>query len=140
MLDLLLENVWWLAITSTIISAIIAVIVVLVLMKLPEDHFIAEGQPEPAGHPRAHLAGVLLKNLLGGAILVIGAIMAIPFVPGPGLLLIVVGLSLTNLPGKRRFQLWILRTTLAINAINWLRSLGGRPRFRMPTLVSTVRA
>ena len=76
---------------------------VAVLLGLPEDHFTRTKRS------RAHLVLVVLKNLLGVVLIVIGVALSVPGVPGQGLLTIFAGLLLLDIPGKRRFELAVLR-------------------------------
>ena len=70
------------------------------------------------------------KNLLGAMLIVVGAILALPGVPGQGLLTILVGLILLDLPGKRRLERRIIGRPSVLRAINRLRK-----KFRHPPLV-----
>jgi hypothetical protein len=49
----------------------------------------------------------VLRNVIGYALIALGIVLSIPFVPGQGLLTILVGLSLADWPGKRRFFRWL---------------------------------
>lgn len=55
-------------------------------------------------HPVLRLTARTGKNLLGAMLVVVGMIMALPGVPGPGVLTILVGLTFLDLPGKRRLD------------------------------------
>jgi|ERR1700693_1110987 hypothetical protein len=100
---------------------------------MPADYF----QAGPAGPPawwRRHRvllgAGLLLKNSVGALFVVAGAVMALPLVPGPGLLFMLLGFSVLDFPGKRRVE----RRLLEVRSV--LRSLNGiRARFKRPPLV-----
>ena len=57
-------------------------------------------------------------------------VMALPLVPGPGLLFMLLGFSVLDFPGKRAVE----RRLLAVGTV--MRSLNGiRARFRRPPLV-----
>jgi hypothetical protein len=60
---------------------------------------------------------------------VLGVIMSWPGVPGQGFLVILIGLTLADFPGKRRMELWLLRQPSLLRAINSLRA-----RFHKPAL------
>lgn len=127
------EHAWWFAALSIGLGVVSALVGFAILIRLPEDHFLrAEDVPaEPARSP-IRLLLIILKNLLGIGIILAGGIMALPLVPGPGLILVVIGLSLTNFPGKQRLQLKLLHAPLALEAVNWMRAKAGRPPLRLP--------
>ncbi len=125
---------WWLAILSSILSIAVGAIGLWLLVRLPEDHFLRSGEdPAPPGrHPALHLALMILKNLIGGMIVLLGALMSLPLVPGPGIVMLILGLSLMSFPGKRKLELKLLKIPLALDAVNWLRRRNGRAPFRLP--------
>jgi len=53
-------------------------------------------------------------------LVVLGIIMALPGVPGPGILTIVLGVMLLNFPGKRRLERWLIRRPMVLSAMNRL--------------------
>jgi hypothetical protein len=64
------------------------------------------------------------KNLLG-AVLMIGGL-AMLFLPGPGLVTVLIGFFLLDFPGKYRFEQWLVKRRLVHRPINWLRHRAGR--------------
>lgn len=97
-----------------------------VLLALPEDHFTRKGRS------RAHLVLVVLKNLLGLVLVVLGIALSVPGVPGQGLLTIFAGLLLLDIPGKRRFELSVLRRPSIRGKVDALRRRFRRPPLRFP--------
>jgi hypothetical protein len=71
--------------------------------------------------------GLVAKNLGGLVLVLLGLIMAIPGVPGQGLLTAVIGITLLNFPGKLRLERRLLRMAALLRAINRLRGRFGRP-------------
>ena len=67
------------------------------------------------------------KNLLGAVLVVVGAVLVIPGVPGQGLLTILIGLLLLDIPGKRRLELAIVRRPRVLRTINKLRKHYAKP-------------
>jgi hypothetical protein len=96
---------------------------------LPADFFVRT--PEQRGFWYAHRALrwtlVLAKNLLGATVFVAGFIMAMPLVPGPGVLFMLVGLALVDFPGKRSLELRLLREPHVLSSVNKMRTRFGRP-------------
>jgi hypothetical protein len=70
---------------------------------------------------------MLLKNVFGLLLLVLGIIMAFPGVPGQGVLTILLGLMLLDFPGKRQLEYRIVSRPKVLRAINRLRARFGRP-------------
>jgi hypothetical protein len=67
------------------------------------------------------------KNLLGAVVFIAGVVMAIPFVPGPGLLFMLVGMGLVDFPGKRSAERRLLRVPRVLASINKMRARFDRP-------------
>jgi len=103
-------------------------IAVVVIVSLPADHFT--GAPAPQSwwrrHPVLRVTVLGLKNLLGLVVLPLGILMALPLVPGPGLVFIVIGLSLLDFPGKRRLERRLLATPSVRGFLNDVRARCGR--------------
>lgn len=122
-------GLWWgLAISAG--AAIISFIaVVAIVVSWPPDRFKAEGDTRPAvRRPLVlHVLLVVAKNLAGALLVALGLIMAIPGVPGQGLLTAVIGLSLVSFPGKRRLERRLIRRPLLLRAVNRLRARFQRP-------------
>ena len=78
-------------------------------------------------HPVLRLTARSGKNVLGAILLVVGMILALPGVPGQGLLTIVIGLMLLDLPGKRRLERRIVGRPRILRTINRLRKRFGSP-------------
>jgi hypothetical protein len=102
---------------------------VAVIVLLPADHF--SRLPDHDVWWRQHRAlrwtGLILKNLVGLVLLPLGIFMALPLVPGPGLVFILVGLSLLDFPGKRRLERRLLRVPTVHQFIDRVRRRFGRP-------------
>src|SRR5262249_7875578 len=71
--------------------------------------------------------GRLLKNVLGVTAAILGGVLSLPGIPGPGLLLILLGVTLVDFPGKRRLKRWLLSHQAVLNTINRLRQRYGKP-------------
>jgi hypothetical protein len=105
------------------------VVVVWLVIRLPATYFcdtyLRDGWD--GRHPVLRWAGVLLKNLLGVLLVVLGGIMAVPVIPGPGLLLLVLGIMLLDFPGKHRLEQWLVHRATVLRAMNRLRQRYGKP-------------
>ncbi len=103
-------------------------IAAFVLIRLPSDYF-RPGiiRPFMANWPRpARWVGLFIKNVLGLLIVVIGIALSLPGIPGQGLLMILLGLMLLDLPGKRAIIHRIVRLPRLIVTINKLRARFGK--------------
>lgn len=78
-------------------------------------------------HPVLRWAGLVAKNLLGLFVVAVGVVLAIPGVPGPGFLTILIGVSLVDFPGKRRLERRLIRRYRIFAAVNRLRERHDRP-------------
>ena len=100
---------------------------------IPADHFVS-GRPEPSSwwrkQPVLRGGGLAIKNVLGGILVLLGGIMALPLVPGPGLVFILLGTSLLDFPAKRSIERKLLGIPQVISSINKVRA-----RFRRPPLI-----
>ncbi|HEY1376048.1 MAG TPA: hypothetical protein VGF55_04610 [Gemmataceae bacterium] len=110
-----------------------AVLTGWVLVRLPADYFV--GPTAPAfwrdRHPALRLAGRVLRNLIGAALVVLGVLLSLPGVPGQGVLTILIGLLCLDLPGKRRLEQKLIGRPRVRAAIDALRARYGRPPLRI---------
>jgi hypothetical protein len=106
-----------------------ALIAGVVLVKLPANYFCNNYRREiwPGKHPALRWAGRVLKNLCGASLVVLGAVLSVPGIPGPGLLMILFGISLLDFPGKRRLERWLVGRPVVLNTTNRLRQRYGKP-------------
>jgi hypothetical protein len=104
-----------------------------VVARLPEDHFVRSRTERRAARrawaPTRVLA-VVLRNVLGAALLVAGVVML--FVPGQGLLTILVALLVMDFPGKFRLEQALVRRAPVLRVLNRLRARAGRPPLEAP--------
>jgi amino acid transporter len=113
--------------------AIAAILLPLIVVQLPDDYFVrAHREPERKhrAHPVVVGAVVLLKNTVGIAFLLAGLLMI--FLPGQGLLTLLIGLILTNFPGKYRIEQKLIRRPAIARTLNRFRERAGRGPFRIP--------
>jgi hypothetical protein len=79
----------------------------------------------PGYHPTIRAGGFLVKNLVGFVFLMVG--IALLFLPGQGILTILLGVSLMDFPGKRYCERKIVGQPTVLNAINALRAKYKKP-------------
>ena len=71
-----------------------------------------------------------LKNLLGLVLALVGILLM--FLPGQGLLTLIIGLSIMNYPGKFALERWLVRRPRVLPALNWIRKRFDAPPFESP--------
>ncbi|MBK6694142.1 MAG: hypothetical protein IPG50_18340 [Myxococcales bacterium] len=62
------------------------------------------------------------RNILGIVVVLVGVVLAVPGVPGQGLLTIAVGLVLLDVPGKRKLERKVLGHPRVLATINKMRA------------------
>jgi hypothetical protein len=120
-------TLWWAAGASVATLLAGVAIVPVLAIRIPADYFARrtrETIPWADRHPVLRCLLLVGKNLLGCVFLVAG--MAMLVLPGPGVLTILVALTLVNFPGKFRLQRWIVARPPVLGTINWLRRGAGR--------------
>ena len=124
----------WAVVAGSLGSLVLSgVLVSLVLLALPPDHYskgrIAPIVPANGGVLSLFASGMLLvvRNVFGWVFVLSGVAMLV--LPGQGLLSIIAGLVLIDFPGKRRFERRLLASHVVRDAMNWLRRRAGRPPF-----------
>ncbi len=118
------------------------VVMPLLLARMRSDYFVRGSGDDSWGgrHAILRLVGLVVKNFIGVALLVSG--IAMIFLPGPGIVTILVAISFLNFPGKRRIELRIVRQRQVLKAINWIRERNHRPPLVLPEpipVTSTVK-
>lgn len=103
------------------------------LWHMPPDYF-ARPEPPPsrwdAARPTIRRAVRVARNV--GGLVLIAAGVAMLALPGQGLLTILVGLVLVDVPGKRRAEMELARRRSVMSALNGVRRRMRRPPFEVP--------
>jgi hypothetical protein len=107
------------------ISAVLAIgslaLVAVVVVHWPADHFKPH-LPGSRAEVRRHLLAAIGKNIGGGLLILLGLVMALPGIPGQGLLTMIVGLTMIDFPGKQRLERRLIGRPHVLHAINRLRA------------------
>jgi hypothetical protein len=127
-----LELTWTevlLGLTAFVLASIGGMAVVsLLLVRLPATYF-CDTCPRDFmldRHPVVRWTGRILKNLLGVLVVMLGIILAMPGVPGPGILTMLIGVMLLEFPGKRRLERRLVSRPKVLETINRLRRRHGK--------------
>jgi hypothetical protein len=120
------------ALMFTLSFVLSTALVSYVLIKLPATYFHTSHARAfwQDKHRAVRWSGVIIKNFIGLLIVVSGIIMSIPGFPGPGVLTILLGLVMLDIPGKRPLETKLVKRPAILRSINRLRA-----RFDKPPLV-----
>lgn len=118
-----------LAVGLSVGTAVVSLFVAgYILARLPADYFINPHTQRPIDrHPVLKVLAVLTRNALGYFLVVLGVLLSLPGVPGQGLLTILMGVMLIDLPGKHRLQRWLVSRRVVLAVVNRLRARAGHP-------------
>ena len=108
------------------------IVIPILLARIPADYFLHSRRQSPLArlHPALRIVALIVKNGVGGLLVLAGIVML--FTPGQGLLSIFIGITLLDLPGKRRLELSLVSRPHVLKAINWIRRKAQRPPLQLP--------
>ncbi len=98
-----------------------------ILVRLPSDYFDIRVPRYwmKDHHPVLRLMGLVVKNILGAIFLAVGFLML--FVPGQGLLTMLIGISFLDFPKKRYLEAKIIGQHTILNVVNAMRHKFNKP-------------
>ena len=112
-------------------------LVTVLIVRMPADYFLHRKPPPDSWrgqHPIVRILVLLIKNVVGYLLVLIGVVLSLPGVPGQGVLTILIGLTMLNFPGKRRLELRIVGSRPVRRTINWIRTKYHRPPLELPSI------
>jgi hypothetical protein len=125
-------------VTMTVLSIVFFVgsliAIPFILVRLPADFFDVR-VPRPwmeNHHPVLRVLGHILKNVFGLIFVLVGFLML--FLPGQGVLTMLIGITLLEFPGKRNLEAKLIGQPTVLNAINSMRDKFGKP----PLIIAPV--
>ena len=98
-----------------------------VITYLPADYFLPNRRASRISHPFLRGILVFLKNLFAFILVIIGILQL--FLPGQGILTMLIGIIISDVPGKRKLERKIIRLPVVLAAANGIRSWFKRPLF-----------
>lgn len=117
------ETVFWCISAISIVTSILTLILIpWLIVRIPNDYFSDRKRIRKLWadhHPLIRAFLIAAKNLFGYFLIVSGII--ILFLPGQGMLTILLGIILIDIPGKYRFERWIVERPRILRLINWIR-------------------
>lgn len=131
LIDLFAEHkvlIGWLGLISIFTFLLSLLIIPWLILRIPVDYFHHEKRysiHSQSPHPTLRRTLTLFKNLLGCLFILAGFGML--FLPGQGILTMLIGMMMTNFPGKYRLEKKLVCKRSVHRAINWIRTAGKKP-------------
>ncbi|MCC6139976.1 MAG: hypothetical protein IT389_05085 [Nitrospira sp.] len=117
----------WLTVGSLIgfIGTLIAI--PFIMVRLPADYFDIRTARHwmQDSNPALRWVGLIVKNAVGAVFLLAG--FAMLFLPGQGILTMLIGISLLDFPGKRALEAKIVGQPTVLQALNAMRAKFDKP-------------
>jgi mannose/fructose/N-acetylgalactosamine-specific phosphotransferase system component IID len=104
----------------------------IVVVKLPKDYF---SRPERKKSSKGNLGrkiGKIVKNIAGVLLIAGGVVLMLPGIPGPGVVVLLLGLAITDIPGKHKLIVKIAKKPAVMRSMNKVRRRFHRPDLATP--------
>lgn len=114
-----------------VVSMIVSLLIVgVVMVRIPENYFSSHYQHDflPNSSWLTRWGAVVAKNIAGLVLVIAGIIMLVG--PGQGILTILIGLILMDIPGKRPLEARLIKRPVILAVVNNFRA-----RYNKPPLV-----
>jgi len=116
----------WLGSISFLVFIFSLISIKWLVALIPSDYFIEDKRNKyQSSYPLTWLISIIIKNIVG-YILIIGGILML-VLPGQGLFTIIIGLMLSNYPGKYFIERKFIAIPSVLKTINWLRKKSNKP-------------
>jgi hypothetical protein len=134
-----LEPSWQWIVDHAALSGIMLVVSIVVLIgslwichyiltTIPPDYFQGKHKPFEqwrTSRPALWWTLMITKNLIGGLLIITGLIMFVT--PGQGILTLLLGIALVDMPGKHRVMRKIIERKSVLKVINRMRARANQP-------------
>ena len=102
--------------------------IAVVMVKVPKNYFSSHYKRDflPGSSFIVRWGAVIAKNIFGVFLILLGILLSLPGVPGQGILTILLGLIMLDIPGKRPLEARIIKRPAVLSAINNLRAKYGK--------------
>jgi len=103
--------------------------IAFVMVKIPPNYFSSHYKRDflPGSPWLVRWGAVIAKNIFGVFLVILGIILSLPGVPGQGILTILLGLIMLDIPGKRPLEAKIIERPTVLAALNRLRAKYDKP-------------
>jgi len=120
----------WLGSISFLVFIFSLISIKWLVALIPSDYFIEDKRNKyQSSYPLTWLISIIIKNIVG-YILIIGGILML-VLPGQGLFTIIIGLMLSNYPGKYFIERKFIAIPSVLKTINWLRKKSNKPPLKV---------
>jgi len=126
---------WWFAISSALAFIGTLIVVPLLLIRMPADYFTRQQPYYHGRHPIIHWTIIVSKNIFGFIFLLAG--IAMLFLPGQGIITILLAFTLLDFPGKRKLEQQFIGLPGILKTINRIRKREGQPPLLDPKVNSS---
>jgi hypothetical protein len=101
----------------------------IVMVKIPANYFSSHYQQDfmPNSPWLVRWGAVIIKNVFGLFLILLGILLSLPGVPGQGILTILLGLIMIDIPGKRPIEAKIIKRPTVLSVVNNLRAKYDKP-------------
>lgn len=128
----------WLAPISIATFFLSLLIIPLIVSNLSVNCFINISRKKQTARISVTSLGFLLFRNIGG-IFLLTAGFAMLFLPGQGILTILIGLLLLSFPGKQTMLNYLIFKPAVQHSLDWIRKKSGKPQFTWPSQKLTPR-
>ena len=121
------DTLIWLTALSFVFFIGTLIAIPFILVRLPADYFDVR-VPRPwmqDHHPVLRVGGHIVKNVVGAVFVFAGFLML--FLPGQGVLTMLIGISMLDFPGKRKLEAKLIGQPTVLSVINNMRKRRGKP-------------
>ena len=121
------DTLIWLTALSFVFFIGTLIAIPFILVGLPADYFDVR-VPRlwmQDHHPVLRVVGHIVKNVVGAVFLFAGFLML--FLPGQGVLTMLIGISMLDFPGKRNIEAKLISQPTVLSVINHMRKKRGKP-------------
>ena len=118
--------IFWLGSISAVIFVFSLLSIKWLVALIPSDYFIKkEDSKFKKKYPFLWFLSLIIKNIFGYSLIIGGIVMLI--LPGQGVFTIMIGLMLSNYPGKYAIEKKFIAIPSVLKGINWLRKKSNQP-------------
>ncbi len=116
----------WLATISLFVFIFSLISIKWLVALIPTNYFIKKNMVKSKkSYSFIWLISVIVKNLIGYTLILGGLLMLV--LPGQGLFTILMGLVLSNYPGKYNIERKFISIPSVLRTVNWLRKKSNKP-------------
>ena len=120
----------WLATISLFVFIFSLVSIKWLVALIPTDYFVKKNiSKSKKSYSLLWLISIIVKNIIGYTLILGGILMLV--LPGQGLFTILMGLILSNYPGKYTIEKKFISNPSILKTVNWLRKKSNKPRLKI---------